>query len=253
MERQHVLMETQDRVGIVRLNHGSTNAINLDLVKHLSDILQEAKDEPQIHSLVLTSSNDKFFSIGFNVPELIELSEEDLRIFYKTFNRTCIELYTLPKPTVAAITGHAIAGGCILALCCDYRFIAQGRKLMGLNEIKLGLPVPFVADCILRSLVGIRHAREIMEGGDFYLPEVSSQMGLVDQVLPLEGVITEAGEQAETIGSYPENAFAAIKRNRVEEIEKQILDKLEEKEQIFVECWFSDTGQKLLRDAISKF
>jgi enoyl-CoA hydratase/carnithine racemase len=253
MENQLVLFEMQGHVGIVRLNHGSTNAINLALVNQLSDILQNVKDDPQIHSLVLTCSNDKFFSIGFNIPELIELTQEDLRIFYNAFNQACLDLYTLPKSTVAAITGHAIAGGCILALCCDYRFIAQGRKLMGLNEIKLGVPVPYVADCILRDLVGFRYAREIMDSGDFYLPEVSSQMGLVDQVLPLEGVITEAVEKVETIGSYSQSAFANIKRNRVEEIEKQILAKLDEKEQTFLQCWFSDVGQNLIREAVSKF
>jgi enoyl-CoA hydratase/carnithine racemase len=253
MEEQLVLLETQDRVGILKLNHGPTNAINLDVVNKLSDILRGVRADRQIRGLVLTSSNDKFFSIGFNIPELIELPQDDLMNFYSSFNRMCIGLYTLPKPTIAAVTGHAIAGGCILTLCCDYRFIAQGRKLMGLNEIKLGLPVPFVADCILRNLVGIRHAREIMDSGDFYLPEVSSQMGLVDQVLPLEGVITEAIEKVETISSYPESAFAAIKRNRVEEIEKQLMAELKKKEQIFTQCWFSDAGQNLLRDAISKF
>jgi len=204
VENTFVQLEIQNNVGIVKLNHGPTNAINLDLVNQMADILRNARINPQIRGLVLTSHNDKFFSIGFNIPELIE-------------------------------------------------FIAQGRKLMGLNEIKLGLPVPYVADCILRNLVGLRYAREILEGGDFYLPEVSSQIGLVDQVLPLEGVITEAIERVETTGSYPGEAFVAIKQNRVEGIEKQILEKLEEKEQIFIQCWFSAAGQKLLREAVSKF
>jgi enoyl-CoA hydratase/carnithine racemase len=253
VENAFVLLEIQNNVGIVKLNHGPTNAINLDLVNQMADILRKAKIDPQIQGLVVTSHNDKFFSIGFNIPELIDLSLDDLSHFYKSFNLLCLELYTLPKPTIAAITGHAIAGGCILALCCDYRFIAQGRKLMGLNEIKLGLPVPYVADCILRNLVGLKHARQILEGGDFYLPEVSSQTGLVDQVLPLEGVITEAIGRVEITGSFPREAFAAIKRNRVEGIEKQILEKLEEKEQIFIQCWISAAGQKLLREAVTKF
>ena len=253
MESSLVLFEIRNNVGVVKLNHGPTNAINLNLVGHMTEILREVKADQRIRGLVLTSSNDKFFSIGFNIPELIELPRDDLVNFYNSFNKLCIDLFTLPMPTIAAITGHAIAGGCILTLCCDYRFIAQGRKLMGLNEIKLGLPVPYVADCILRNLVGIRHAREIMEGGDFFLPEASSQMGLVDQVLPLEGVITEAVEQVEAIGAHPKDAFTAIKRNRVEIIEKQILDKLDEKESVFIQCWYSEVGQKLLRDAISKF
>jgi enoyl-CoA hydratase/carnithine racemase len=253
MDEPLVLLETQGKVGVVKLNHGLTNAINLDLVNQLSDILQRVRTDRQIRSLVLTSSNDKFFSNGFNIPELIELSSDDLRNFYGTFNQMCVDLYTLPRPTIAAVTGHAIAGGCILALCCDYRFIAQGRKLIGLNEIKLGLPVPYVADCILRNLAGSRNAREIMDCGDFYLPEVSSKLGLVDQVLPVEGVIREATEWVDTIGSYPEDAFVTIKRNRVEDIQRQILEKLDEKQKTFIQCWFASEGQRLLREAVSKF
>jgi enoyl-CoA hydratase/carnithine racemase len=73
----------------------------------------------------------------------------------------CLEMLTISKPLVAGIAGHAIAGGCILSLCCDYRFISEGRKLIGLNEIKLGVPVPYVADCILRKLIGHRLARDV--------------------------------------------------------------------------------------------
>ena len=253
MDNKLVLLEVQDNVGIVKLNHGVTNAINLDLVNELSDSIQKAKSEFRLHGLVFTSSNDKFFSIGFNLPELIELPEQDLRHFYTSFNQMCIELLTFPRPTIAAISGHAIAGGCILALCCDYRFIAEGHKLMGLNEIKLGLPVPYVADCILRSLVGIRHAREITDTGEFYQPEASLQMGLVDAVLPLEDVLANALEKACLIGSYPENAFATIKRNRIEEIDDQIRAKLEEREQIFLSSWFSKPAQESLQEATANF
>ncbi len=164
-----------------------------------------------------------------------------------------MELYTLPKPTIAAITGHAIAGGCILALCCDYRIIAQERKLMGLNEIKLGVPVPYLADCVLRQLVGIRYAREIMDTGEFYSPEESQAVGLVDQVYPLEQVLQKTIEKAELLGSQPELAFATIKRNRVEEIEIQVEKYAEEKTRIFLDCWYSDEVRKRLTAAMEKF
>lgn len=149
--------EYRDRVAILKLNRGIINALNLQLVNQLAENLQKVRDDSDVHSLVLCSSNEKFFSIGFDIPELFKLTRKDFRVFYQAFNRVCMDLYTLPKPTIAAITGHAIAGGCILALCCDYRFIAEGRKLMGLNEIKLGIPVPYPGDCILRHVAGTRN------------------------------------------------------------------------------------------------
>jgi enoyl-CoA hydratase/carnithine racemase len=242
-----------DRVMVVKLNRGVINALNLELVNRLTEILQKAKNNDRVRALVLGSSNDKFFSIGFDIPELYELAEKDFMLFYHRFNRMCLDLYTLPKTTTAAITGHATAGGCILALCCDYRFIAEGKKLMGLNEIKLGVPVPYLADCILRSIVGTRNARDIMESGDFYRPEQSLQMGLVDNVLPLEHVLTESIAKAAMMAPLPQNAFELIKLNRVKTITAQALPQLKEKERLFQACWYSDCARKQLKGAIEKF
>jgi enoyl-CoA hydratase/carnithine racemase len=248
-----ICVEYRDQVAIVKLGRPVTNAINLQLVHELAETLEGVKHNGDVHSLVLASSNDKFFSIGFDIPQLFDLTREDFRSFYQAFNRMCLDLYTLPKPTVVAITGHAIAGGCILALCCDYRFIAQGRKLMGLNEIRLGVPVPYVADCVLRHLVGVRHARDIMDTGEFHGPEELLRMGVVDQVWPLEQVLPQAVEKAGLLGALTQQAFAMIKRNRVEVVEAQVLARLEERERFFVERWYSDEARGLLREAMEKF
>ncbi len=248
-----ICTEYRDKVAILKLNRGITNALNLKLVNQLAENLQKVKDDSDVHSLVLGSPNDKFFSIGFDIPELFELTRKDFEVFYQAFNRVCMDLYTLPKPTIAAITGHAIAGGCILALCCDYRFIAEGRKLMGLNEIKLGIPVPYPGDCILRHVVGTRNAREIMSTGEFYHPGELLQIGMVDQVLSLEQVLPKSIEKAKLLGALPHAAFGMIKRNRVEMVDAQVLTHLAEKEQFFIECWYSDEARERLKEAIKKF
>lgn len=248
-----ILIEHYEKVSVVKLNRDVTNALNSVMTDKLSKILQQLKDDSNVHGIVLTSSNEKFFAIGFDIPELFEFKKEDFQQFYHSFNQLCLDLYTFPKPTIAAITGHAIAGGCILALCCDYRFIAEGRKLMGLNEINLGVPVPYLADCILRQLVGFRHARDIIDTGDFFEPEKSLQMGMVDKVLPLDQVILQSIEKVRLLGSFFQKAFYMIKRNRVEAVEAQILKHLEQKERYFVESWYTDETRERLKEAMKKF
>ncbi len=253
MNQKMIRIEYHNKVAIVKLDRDVTNALNLELVTELNKTLQKVKNNPDINSLVITGSNEKFFSIGFDIPQLFGFSKDDFKVFYKAFNRVCLELYTLPKLTIAAITGHAVAGGCILALCCDYRFIAEGRKKMGLNEIKLGVPIPYPADCILRQIVGFRNAREIVDTGEFYLPDKLLQMGMVDLILPLDQLLVKSIEKAKLLGALSQDAFAMSKRNRVEMVEAQVLAKLKEKERLFLECWYSAETRKRLKEAIAKF
>jgi len=243
----------EDSVAIIQLNNGITNALNLEFIREISKTLKHLKNESIINSIVLTSENEKFYSIGFDLPHLFKLSKSKVKLFYTNFNRLCLDIYTYPKPTITAITGHATAGGCILALCTDYRFIASGRKLMGLNEIKLGLPVPYPADCILRDLIETRYAKIIMEEGEFHQSDELYQMGLVDLVLPMDEVLFQSIEKIREIGDMPKPAYNIIKRNRVDNVESQILSNLKEREEIFLACWKSPEVRKLLKEAIKKF
>jgi enoyl-CoA hydratase/carnithine racemase len=247
-----ISVERQDQVAILKLSRDVTNALNLELVTKVSEALQEVKRDPEVRGIVLTGTNDKIFSLGFDIPWLYEADQEQVGRFFRFFNQTCLDLYTIPKPTIAAITGHAIAGGTILALCCDYRHIAEGRKLMGLNEIKLGVPVPYLPDCIARQLLGVNKAREVLETGDFHPAEDLLRMGMVDRVLPLQGVLPNSIERANQLGSMPQ-AFALIKQNRVETVEAQVRERGEEKTRAFLECWFSPDTRERLREAINKF
>lgn len=238
---------------LIRLARDTTNALNTPFIIELSQMLDMARKDPDVHSIVISSSNNKFFCIGYDLKELHSVSRQEFTEFYHAFNRLCIELLTTPKPTIAAITGHAIAGGCALTLCCDYRYIAEGHKLMGFNVLRLGIPVPYLVEWLLHHIVGARTARNVVDSGQFFTPDLLLEMGLVDAVLPLETLIPRSLERAQELGSMPHKAFAVTKRNRNEVLEHQILVKLEEKNQEFVDCWFSEEAQTLLKDAVKKF
>jgi len=173
--------------------------------------------------------------------------------FFYSFNQVALDMYTLPIPTACAITGHAIAGGTILASSCDYRFLASGRKLMGLNEIKLGVPVPYLSDLMLRQIVGDRAATEMIYQGEFIEPDKASKIGLVDEVLSQGKVENRALKKIAQLSALPGKAFAAIKANRVEAICLAYEKNYKVKNEIFLDCWFSQPVQELLIKAADKF
>ena len=140
-----------------------------------------------------------------------------------------------------------------MSLCTDYRFLAEGRRLIGVNEIKLGVPVTSLADCILRQLLGERGAREVIYSGELYPPDEALQMGMVDQIFAPEEVVSAAVRKAQDVGNMPPDAFAADKRLRVWAVEAQVLSYLEEEEKVFFERWYSPEARQRLKEAMSKF
>lgn len=246
-------VSTEGQVRVLTLNRGVTNAINMELVAEFREFLKEIKENPEISSLVITSANEKFFSMGFDVPELFPQDPQTFKKFFASYNHLCLELYTLPKPTIAALTGHTIAGGFILASCCDYRFLSQGKKFCALNEINLGVPVPFLSDCILRQRVGDRLATEMMVSGRMIPAEEAFQMGIIDALFPPDQVLLESIAKAQILGSLPHQAFAAIKDNRTRSLANEIHQHLEKDIQLFVKFWYLEEARQRLQEAIKKF
>jgi enoyl-CoA hydratase/carnithine racemase len=124
---------------------------------------------------------------------------------------------------------------------------------MGLNEVKLGVAVPYPAACVLPHIVGYRNAREMMYTGNFYTPEESYSMGLVDEVVPLEHVRSRSIEKATVLSAGSTQAIAQIKWGLVEPIRTQIERHIQEKEGYFIDRWYADDTRKNLKQAMEKF
>jgi enoyl-CoA hydratase/carnithine racemase len=249
----YIESSSEKGVQILKLNRGVTNPLNLELVEELAACLKEVKENDTLTSLVIGSGNEKFFSLGFDIPELSTKGPKEFETFFRAYNLLCLDLYTLPKPTIAALTGHTVAGGFILASCCDFRLLSQGKKFCALNEINLGVPVPFLADYILRQLVGDRRATEVMYFGNMIPAEEALKMGIVDNLFPVDQVWPEAIAKAQALGALPTSAFGAIKANRTRDVAALIQQRLEEDIQLFIKFWFMDEARKRLQEAMKKF
>ena len=245
-----VTVESHGKVALLRLTNGVTNAIGPALVADFSTALSLIATD--FKGCVLAGGT-KFFSIGLDLPALVQLNHQEMSHFWDAFDQAVLNLYCLPLPTAAAIAGHATAGGTILALSADYRFIAAGRKLMGLNEINIGVPVPFLAALMLRQIVGDRTARDLQYKGDLIHPETAMSLGMVDDIGPEYTIESLALEAFGALADKPQNAFGLIKRNRTETLARQFESRRSEKKEEMLACWFEPAVQELLKKAVEKF
>lgn len=245
-----VKIEEMGNIAVLKLDNGVTNAVGSTLVNDLSAALAEITSGAS--GMVLTGG-EKFFSIGLNIPELIELDRGGMSDFWRRFVGVARDIYQLPMVTAAALTGHAPAAGTVFALACDYRIAAEGKRMLGLNEIKLGIPVPYISDLMLRQIVGDRIATDLLYNGEFIMPERALALQVIDEMLPAETVLERAVEKVSTIAEYDSQAFAAMKSTRTEEICLKYKQNAERVNAAFLDCWFSDGTQKLLREAAEKF
>lgn len=247
---QTITKEYHDHIAILRLNRGPTNPISSTMVDDLSEALVTLKGTAR--GMVLCGG-DQFFSVGFDLPEVLKFDRPAMGNFLERFNQLCLDLFTAPFPTVCALAGHAVAGGNILALACDYRYAVSEEKKIGLNELRLGLPVPYLADMMLRHTIGDRYASQMIYGGEFMSFSDAKIVGLIDVVGPPDELEDFTIERLSQIASFRSQAFSAVKANKVEEILSRFEKSHQSKNEQFLDCWFSDPVQQNLLEASVKF
>lgn len=248
-----ISIDSQETTAILKLDRGKKNPIDLELLNEIGKALKEFREDPEIRGLVLASTSDRFFSIGFDIPALFTLSREEFGGFYKTFTELCLELYAFPKPTAAAVQGHATAGGFILALACDYRIIAEGHNLMGLNEAKLGVPVPHFSELVLSKVAGRANAKIIIDDGEFFLPEEAMTMGIAENVLPVDEVLPAAITAVSGVDADIMGTFSSIKNVRIKKIRKAVRQAMDKKTEAFLDRWYAPEVRENLKEAMKKY
>ncbi len=245
-------LETSIRDGLatVRLHRRHGNAINLDMVDELTSTFRRLESDDAVRGVQLAAAG-KLFSPGLDLQELIELERGDMARFLERFNACILSLYTFAKPVVAAIHGHAIAGGCVLTLTADWR-VLQHEKMIGLNEVRVGVPFPFGVAMILRESVPQRHLEEIALYGRNYRGEEAANVGLVHEVHAAEGFEEHCGIRLESLANKDAAAFAITKRYlRAPTVERIMADEAR-LEVDFLDRWFSDTTRAKIRAIVDE-
>jgi len=202
------LLEVIDHGAIreLRLAHPPVNALRPELLSSLRESVEAAPGE-DIRALVISGSPG-VFSAGLDVGYMLEGGETAALSVFQELRALMRALATSTVPTVAAITGHSPAGGAVMAICCDYRVMAEGKFKIGLNEVQVGLSVPPIIHGTLSRLVGLRNAERMVVSGALLSPQEALDAGLVDRlVADPDQVVSSALEWCEDLLARPSQAM----------------------------------------------
>lgn len=205
-----VKLHFRDGYAIVEINRPKANALNIELVQELIQALDSVATADSVRGAILTGTGT-FFSAGLDIREMLGYNENQVDHFWDSFGHLVHDLTAFPKPLVAAINGHAPAGGCVLTLACDYRIMAEGSFRIGLNEISVGIVVPPPVTALAAFTVGNTKAARMFLTGTLFLPDEARDFGLIDEVCPHDVVLSWAEKRLVKLIELPATAWSATK------------------------------------------
>ncbi len=205
------MIEFEDHgpVTVVRMVRGKGNALNIEMIEALLGALDRLEQGPARAGII--TGQGHVFGAGVDLPALVEGGPAYVRRFVPLMQRGFERLATFPKPLVAAVNGHAIAGGAIIMLACDQRLLARGSARIGLTEVRVGVVFPAWALELARFATPPEHFPTLICTGRTWDPEEALARGLVDELADQEWLLHRAHEVAQELAAIPAVAFTAAK------------------------------------------
>jgi len=205
-----VTVEIHHQIAIITMDDGKAN-VQQDAFFNQLDVALDRAEQPDVQAVVLTGRTG-FFSGGLDLKTLPTLSNEGLKHTVARFAEVVARLYAFPKPVVAAVTGHAIAGGAVLLLTADHRVGPAGAAIkIGLNEVAIGIALPEFVLQITDQVLSQRHKYAATVFGRVYGPDDAVDVGFLQETVPPSEVLSAAKQRAQALGSLPAAAFQLTK------------------------------------------
>jgi 3,2-trans-enoyl-CoA isomerase len=246
------MLETIDHGSIreLKLARPPANALNQELVLTLTRSLQEAGQSAQA---VVVSGRPGMFSAGLDIPEMIEYDRDQLSRFWQSFLGLLKTIAQMPVPTAFAMTGHAPAGGIVMALYGDYRIMPREGFKTGLNEVQVGLVVPGVIHRALVRTIGAHTAERILVAGEMMSSEKAHNIGLVDELVDQpEDTVTRALEWCNQHLALPGLAMQTTRAMARADLHALFDDGSELGVEKFVNIWFSESTRSTLKGLVAR-
>jgi len=234
----------------LQLNRPPANALSPELVVALKQAVEQAPQDGA-RALVLSGTPGRF-SAGLDVPLLLTLDRSTVAALWRELYELLRALALSPIPVAAAMTGHATAGGTVLPIFCDCRVAAQGDWKLGLNEVQVGLPLPPMIFSGLKRLVGAHQAERLAVGGLLISPDEAVRIGLVDEIVPLDQVVSRAIEWSRSLLALPVDAMAATRRGARADLFELFSASFDLELDLVNATWWSPEAQTTLRVLVQR-
>lgn len=240
------MIETADHDGIavLTLNHGPVNALDLELLTAVPETLAAVDDA---RAVVLTGSG-RSFSAGVDLKRIVDGGLEYVEKFLPALSLAALSLFEHPKPVVAAVNGHALAGGCVLAAACDIRLMSSGT--IGLTELAAGVPFPTVPLEIMRHAVGPGLDAMVFEAGRL-APDQATSIGLVHEIVEPDQLLAEALRRAEGLCAAPADVYALSKHQLHQPARERIDTARPADDPHILKIWSSERTSQTLRNYLA--
>lgn len=230
------------------MDHGA-NALDTELLDALIALIEDLKNN-EFPPIVLASSHENVFCPGWDLKRLALADRDDVSAVLSRFNALILALFSYPGPTAAAIAGHAVAGGCELALACDLRIMASGRPRLGLAELNLGVPVPRASLRMMRARLGPAVVEDLALRGEGYDARRARELSLVQRVVGPTEVIATAGRELAKLASKSKTAFAVTKAALYGETWSDMERARSDDEKVFLDCWFQPETRERIAEVV---
>ncbi|WP_428634547.1 enoyl-CoA hydratase/isomerase family protein [Sedimenticola sp.] len=239
-----------DAIAILNMKHGPANAMDLEFVRAVGDAFKEL-DADDCSAVVMTGQG-KIFSAGVDLPRLLEGGVEYVRQFLPALDDMIESAFLCRKPVIAALNGHAIAGGCLLACTADRTLMAAGKGRIGVPELRVGVPFPISAMEIMRSKLPANTFETIMTGGATYTPEMALEQGLINEIVDADQLLEKALTVAEDLGSIGREVFAVTKSHARQPARQAMAAAYEQFGDEVNRLWQAESTHAAIRDFVAK-
>lgn len=243
-------ISVKDKAAILTLDRGKSNAINTEMVSELTDMIGNIQADSSIGGLIITGK-ENFFSAGLDLIELFNYNESEIKDFWKNFLTLIKTATRFAKPMVAAINGHSPAGGCVLALCCDYRIMAEGKFIIGLNEVPVGIIVPDSIFNLYSFWLGKSLAYQFLLEGKLMGTDEALQYKLVNEVVNPASILTLAERQIRKYLQFDRTTWQQSKLNMRYELIQQVSKDQSETLERMLKQWWSPSSRAIMQTIIN--